>query len=420
MHSDYRREMDRIAPSPEAMARLEEAMRTGMPARRTHPLRFGRKLVLAAAVCAALALSAVAAGPTVWQVLQNRLGGFAPLAAPAEGVATDQGVEVRLVGSLSDGYEAKVYFTATDTTGGRFSAQTRVSAQLNGELVGSGGVLGCEVLSYDEDEKQLLVEASLEGVDTSEPMTLAVSGFDASGRTVQTELPRPEQAKTVPTTAVNGATVLLPGDEPEEIAEGLFLSAMGFDADGLFHIRIDYGEGYRPGKWLFIIPRSAAYPDQTYYEQDCIRTELEHGVDLAYPRVTREAWDDIESFYVDGGYSGPETAVRGAWEVPVTLEQVEKKSVEVDQTVNGFEVERAEVSQMSVVVHYKRLNGSGDWLTDVQLFDRSGDQVPLLIGMCVTKNEEENTLYTRWTLEEPVDLEDLDYLLLGGVRVDLD
>lgn len=419
MRSDYKREMDRLSPSTEAMARLEEAMRTEVPARGTHPLRFGRKAVLAAAVCAALALSAVAAGPTVWQVLQERLGGFAPLAAPAEGVAIDQGVEVRLVSSLSDGYEAKVYFTATDTTGGRFGPHTRVSAQLNGELVGSGGVLGCEVLSYDEDGTQLLVEASLEGVDTSEPLTLAVSGFDASARTVQTELPRPEQAETVPTTTVNGAVVLLPGDEPEEIAEGLYLSAMGFDADGLFHIRVDYGEGYRPGKWLFVVPQSDARPDQTYYEQNCIRTELEHGVDLAYPRVIRGAWDGIQSFYVDGGYSGPETVVQGTWEVPVTLEQVEKKVVEVDQTLDKFEVERVEVSQMSVVVHYKRLYVPGDWLMDVQLFDQNGDQVPLLIGMCVTKDEGENTVYTRWTLEEPVELEDLDHLMLGDVRVDL-
>ena len=111
--------------------------------------------------------------------------------------------------------------------------------------------------------------------------------------------------------------------------------------------------------------------------------------------------------------------MQGTWEVPVTLEQVEKKAVEVDQTLDKFEVEWVEVSQMSVVVHYKRLYVPGDWLTDVQLFDQDGDQVPLLIGMCVTKDERENTVYTRWTLEEPVELEDLDHLMLGGMRVDL-
>lgn len=421
MRSDYKREMDRLSPSPEAMTRLEEAMRTEVPARRAHPLRFGRKAVLAAAVCAALALSAVAAGPTVWQVLQNRLGVLAPLAVPAEGVVADQGVEVRLVGSVSDGYEARVYFTATDQVGGRFNEHTQVGVQLAGDWVGRGAALGKEILSRNEEAREILVEANLTGVDSSMPLTLEVYGFDSASRTVRVEqLPRPEEPQTAPTTTVNGSTVLLPGEAPEEIAEGLYLSAMGFDTDGLFHIRVDYGEGYRPGKWLFVIPRSAAYPDQTYYEQDCIRTELENGMDLAYPRVTKEAWDDIQGFYVDGGYVGPEAVLEGTWELPVTLEQSETRTVELDQVVGNFRVGQVEVSQLGVVVTYERLNGEPGWFTNVQLIRTDGTAIPLEVELGSTLTENGRTAYTRWSMEEPVEnLEDLDYLMLGDVRVDL-
>lgn len=419
MRSDYKREMDRLSPSPEAMTRLEEAMRTEVPARGTHPLRFGRKAVLAVAVCAALALSAVAAGPTVWQVLQNQLGVLAPLAVPAEGVVADQGVEVRLVGSISDGYEARVYFTATDTTGGRFNEHTQVGAQLDGELTGMAGALGCHILSYDADEKQFLVEASLSGVDSSLPLTLEVSGFDPSSRNVKLEFPRPEEVHEVPTTMENGSVVLLPGEEAEEIAEGLYLSAMGFDQSGRFHIRLDYSEGYGEGS-LHIQPQSIAEPQSARYQEGCIYTELEGGLDFAYPKLTAADWGDVSDFYFYGIYSGPEEPIRGTWELPVTLEQSETRTVELDQVVGNFRIGQVEVSQLGVVVTYERLNGEPGWFTNVQLIRTDGTAIPLEVELGSTLTENGRTAYTRWSMEEPVEnLEDLDYLMLGDVRVDL-
>lgn len=419
MHSDYKREMEQIAPSAAAMERLEAAMQNSVPRRRVTPLRFGRNMVLAAVVCGVLALSTVAAGPTVWQMIQNQLGVRAPLAVPAEGSVTDQDIEVRLVGSLSDSYEATVYFTASDLTVGRFNEYVRVSAELQGELEGDGSVQGCEVLSYDEETDQILVEVSLLGVDASAPLTLEVSGFNSSGRSMQVELPRPEKLQRVSTTTVNGTTVLLPGENPQEIAEGVFLSAMGFDDDGLFHIRLDFGEGYGLGRYLFIVPQNQLYPDQNLYQENSICTELEHGVDLAYPRLTQVSWEQISGFYVDGGYSGPGAVVQGTWELPVTLEQVEQQTIVVDQTVDKFHVEQVEVSQMGVVVTYQRLYVQSGWLTNVQLFDRNGNQVPLTTDMCVTKDIQKDLVYTRFILEEPVELENLDHLVVGGLTIPL-
>lgn len=417
---DYKQEMDKRFPRAEALRRLDALVSGQQPVRSgTSRFRFGRRMVLAAAICAGLMASAVAAGPTLWETLQEHLGLFSPLAAQAEGSVTDQGVEVRLVGSLSDGYEARVYFTATDRVGGRFNDHTQVSAVLKGELMGMGSVLGCQVLSYDRDAEQLLVEASLEGLDSTAPLTLEVSAFDSASRIMQTELPRPENIPAAPTTTVNGTVVLLPDEDTRELAEGVFLSSMGFDADGLFHIRIDYGEGYQPGRWLSVIPRSLLHPDLTYYEENCIRTELEHGIDLAYPRLTQAVWDDVSGFYVSGGYSGPDAVVRGTWQLPTALTQVEKRVLDVDQTVGEFQVQQIEISQMSVVATYQRLNPRSSWMTNVQLFDKNGDQVPMTIGLCTIKDDLEDIVYTRWTLEEPVDLKDLAYVVVGGVPLPL-
>lgn len=417
---DYKQEMDTLFPRPEALHRLDALVSGQQPARAgISRFRFGRRMVLAAALCAVLMASAVAAGPTLWETLQEHLGLFSPLAAQAEGSVTDQGVEVRLVGSLSDGYEARVYFTATDRIGGRFNDHTRVSAELKGELAGMGSVLGCQVLSYARDAKQLLVEASLEGLDSTAPLTLEVSAFDSASRTMQTELPRPENIPAAPTTTVNGTVILLPDEDAQELAEGVFLSSMGFDTDGLFHIRIDYGEGYQPGRWLAVIPQSHLRPDSTYYEENCIRTELEHGIDLAYPRLTRAVWDDVSGFYVSGGYSGPDAVIRGTWQLPAALTQVEKRVLDVEQKVGEFQVQQIEVSQMSVVATYQRLDPQSSWMTNVQLFDKNGDQVPMTIGLCTIKDDLEDIVYTRWTLEEPVDLKDLAYVMVGGVPIPL-
>lgn len=114
--TEYKREMDALEPSREAMARLE-AVTKGETGGKTVK-HFSRRAAVALALCAALAVTAVAAGPSVWSALREHLGPFGAYLSAAEGAVTDQGVKVELVASLSDGYTAMAYFTATDLTGG--------------------------------------------------------------------------------------------------------------------------------------------------------------------------------------------------------------------------------------------------------------------------------------------------------------
>ena len=61
--NDYRREMDGLRPSPAAVERLNRLLEEGVPARR--PRRLGRRAAAALALCAALCVTAVAAGPSL-------------------------------------------------------------------------------------------------------------------------------------------------------------------------------------------------------------------------------------------------------------------------------------------------------------------------------------------------------------------
>ena len=76
----YQREMDRISMSQAFRAALTEAMAGEKPARR--PRRAWRTALLAAALCGALAVSALALSPTLRQAREGALGGYARYAPP--------------------------------------------------------------------------------------------------------------------------------------------------------------------------------------------------------------------------------------------------------------------------------------------------------------------------------------------------
>ena len=75
--NDYRREMDGLRPSPAAVERLNRLLEEGAPARRSR--RLGRRAAAALALCAALCVTAVAAGPTLWDALRPAWGPTPPL-----------------------------------------------------------------------------------------------------------------------------------------------------------------------------------------------------------------------------------------------------------------------------------------------------------------------------------------------------
>ena len=84
---------------------------------RRRPLRTG---LMAAAICAALAVTAVAVSPPLRETLIQFLGSFEPYAQEVEGVsATDQGIELRVVRVLADKNGGTAYLEAEDLAGER-------------------------------------------------------------------------------------------------------------------------------------------------------------------------------------------------------------------------------------------------------------------------------------------------------------
>ena len=172
---EYKREMDALAPSEAAMARLE-ALTKGESLEKPGR-RLGRRAAAALALCAALAVTAVAAGPSVWSALAEHLGPFGAWVAPISCSSTSAGVELEAVGVLSDGVTARFYLTAHDRVGGRLDGHTDVNFDLDGALS-----WGASALAFDEESDTLLLELEASGLAEGEALTLSGGSVEDAAR----------------------------------------------------------------------------------------------------------------------------------------------------------------------------------------------------------------------------------------------
>ena len=419
MQNKYEQEMEKLGPHPNELERLYSIIEGKAAVKQRK--RLGRRAATAILVCVALAVTAAAAGPTVWEALQAQLEAFAPYAVPAVGTAVDQNIEIALVGSISDNYTTRVYFTATDLAGGRFNDHTAVNATLKGDLARMTGGSSCRILSYDEVKDQFLVEVVLDGLESSQPVTLHVARFDPGYHYIHANF-QPPQSDTVldSTTTEAGDTVLLPQQTPmtNSDCEGVAISSMGFDENGLFHVQIALDEGYSADeKLLSVMPESKSAPDQAIYQKGGTRIPVEGGVDYQFPSLTADRLDDLAYVQIYGRYQGPEAVIEGNWSIPVTLERADQMEITVDRQLGNFQVSRVIVSPLTLAVFQTQLNGETGFLQSAQVILKDGTEASLEVKMASAEAENESDGYTLFFFAEPIDLEDIFSLRLMGEEV---
>lgn len=414
----YKRELDReleaVGPDEGQIRRLLGRLEQPAPP----PRRLTRRAAAALAVCAALALTALAAGPTLWELLTGVLGPFAPYAEPLDGTATDQEVRVEVAGALTDGYGARVYYTVTDLTGGRFNDHTQVRAMLEGEALGAG-TGGNRVLSWDGEKGTLLVETRMYGADFSRDAVLELRGFDPSYRyATQIHFQPPQAPRTLETAVTaDGETVLLPGQNPQASPDSrdFSISSMGFDPQGLFHIRMTFQEGYT-GPGLLALP----YDRQGNQMGETLEiTEIGSDRDYCIADLTPDDLKNVDHIRAYGEYHGPETPMEGIWRIPLTLEPVECRQIDVDREIGGFPVKRVQMSPLGVTVFYRHGAGDGGLFygdSDVQITNQMGETVELSLQIS-GQDSKRNGAFSIWACEAPVALESIASITLLGETI---
>lgn len=409
--SDYRREMDKLAPSRPAMEKLEELL-AAEPAARRPRRRFGRRAALALALCGALAVTAAAAGPSIRQALEAHLGSFAPYLSGGGARSVSNGMELRVVGAVSNGASARVYLTAHDNRGGRLDRHTAVSMNLEG-----ANSWGVNVLAFDEASDTLLLELEAEGLTDGGRLTLSDGTFTPNQYAVAVY----PDLDTVPDTALEstetdyGRTVLLP-DQGGQTFGGLdgFSVIMGFDNAGQFHLRTVLPEGYGMTASSYVF----AYLE----DGDTCTTEaenvahLEDGQDIQVEGITQRNWDQVKKLWLITSYEGPLEPIEGSWKI--TLDAAKVAGV---ATTEGFSLAlpgggiltSVSLSPLGVVAVY---TGEKDSLPDDALCATMADGSQLVWGDISAWNWGGDG-YVVWSFTQPVELDDIASVTILGETI---
>lgn len=396
--TDIRRALEAAGPTPAQLKDLTDKLAAAQDA----PVcrRPGRRAIVALALCAALAVTAVAAGPSVWNILNAYLGPYAPFAREITGAASGQGVRLELVSAVSDGYTAQIFYTITDEEGGRFNADhTTVAAWLEGSNLG-GMSIGSRVVSYDAGSGTLLLEASATGIDTSQPLELVVEKIDPASYMLQdSRFPAAVPEEPLETeTMEDGDVVLKAGQNPQTSPDTdvVRISSAGYDGAGNFHIRLAFAEGITG--MLLARPCNAAGEPLAHVTA----TEVEGGMDCV-----AEDFDLAELAYIQvyGPYRGPEPAIQGEWTLPLELEAAEQTVIQVGRTLeDGVYVDRVEVSGMNIAVFFQ--SEDVDWFT-LWVTDQTGETLGVPLNYMNRRVDGTDMSCGLWRFEEPMDLEDI-------------
>ncbi len=349
-----------------APVRLSEARRAailaaagGAGARRRGG-RPWRVCLTAAALCAALAVTAVAASPSLREALAHMLGGFEPYAQEVEGVAaTDQGIRLRVVRALADENGGTVYLEAEDLTGDR----------LSGESVLGGN----SCLAYDSQSRTALfaetfraVEMDLGLVDGEKTMNLEYSWLLPAVKNVgQTPLPwklvTGERLDTLTLAAEDcqwGSsapraenTVLAPEQTPAELDTGLLsLSSMGFDDTGSFHIQLHLADGVNPN-WYGGLYTTCPEVDWDLKQIPELHTVFNRNgftyYDICFVELTVE---HFRQFHI-GDLLGTVVVgepVEGNWMLSFPLELLPSRVITLEERLDGQIIEQITISATSV------------------------------------------------------------------------
>ena len=223
--------------------------------------------------------------------------------------------------------------------------------------------------------------------------------------------------------------VLAPGQTPMPL-EGtgdVTISSMGFASDGRFHVRVAYAPGIGHedldmGYFLArIYPRYERRTAEEKYWRAMVITQVEGGLDVLFPLIKAGEEAELGEVYFYGGYERPGVDIAGPWSIDFPLEHYPSAVLEWTGTLAGRRVDHVTVSPLTVTMDS---NDTGGFHTaELTVVLKNGTQVPAACGAGRYANLGEGAgvevwdAYNTWELERPVEVEEIDHLLLLGEHI---
>lgn len=430
MAEGYFDAMDKVKATEDWTARTLAALeeRNRRPVRR--PGRLIARLGVAAAVCAALLVTAVAVSPGLREALLVTLGNFAPYAQEVDGVsATDQGIEIRAISALSDGNTARVYLEVRDRTGDRLGEDTELTvamAQRPEADYETWSWTGAKAVSYDAETKTALVrfDFNADGVAAvGGTLELTIDGvyggmWHESGRFDESLL---TEATLETMTLDTGETVLMPEQTPAEL-EGTALaelSSIGFGTDGRLHIQLRCdGKGIHVPSSTFSVVVNSRSAGETVesreryfrYTQDWTEVRFQQDgvwyMDRCY-QITQEDLPDLLVGQVSI-LAADSPAVEGNWALTVPLEDVPHRRIQMEETVGDITIRALDITALGLSAECVSADGmSLQYSPALYLADGTicKELIPGGTFYLGSGDGSEDYTYSRWDLQDPIDPE---------------
>lgn len=452
---EYRKEMDQVIWNEEQRERLRQVM--AQPNGR--PRRLTRRTVAAVAVAAALVVSAVAAGTSIWQTIRAKQGPFSAIAQTIQGaVCTDQGIEIQVLSALADDVRAEIYFTVRDTTGDRLDDQLTLhrteDSDMSGRLVAydpaSHTALFMASLSNYSPQTETRVgvlsvdgkkggwmgehtRLSLDGLTTRQgDMEAQASCAGVSDELLQS-LPLGAQDKVVMGVEESGYTrailpdtqvVLAPNQTPMALdgTQDMTISSMGFASDGRFHIRVAYAQGINHedvnhGYFLArVYPRDEDRMGEEKYWLPMVITQVEGGMDVMFPLIKAGEADELGQVSFYGRYQRPGVDIAGSWAVDFSVDYHPSTVLAWTGEIAGRQVDHVTVSPLTVTMDSDDRGGFSTTPLYAVLQDGTRVAAQCSGGQYANVSQDPAVevwdAYNTWEFEQPVAVEDIDYLIL--------
>ncbi len=392
-----------------------------------------RTSLIAAALCALLAVSALAASPTLRDAVQGLLGGFAPYAQTVEGAAaTDQGIQVSVVRAVADATDGWYYLEVKDLTGDRLTEDTYLDGAAQSK-------------AYDPESRTVLAQGAARARSRNEDGTMTIAlqeiwgGERFEGVVLPRELLEPDnvlESMQLSDEHSHGTgddrVVLVPGQTPMDLAgaPGFALSSMGFDEKGRLHVQIRVEDGYEVPEWEFYLGREIWQVGDAKlrsgggysFEQEGMRfvdfrtNFFEDFREETY--VPKEAYQGLELTLE--GWIATRERIRGNWEVTFPLELLPDRPVRVNQAVNGKIVESLTLSAMNAALKLRETEEQGSlWNLPMTVYLADGSAFTVERGLGAASGQA-GFYRNYWKFPEPVEPDQVTAIALGYWYIPLD
>jgi hypothetical protein len=160
-----------------------------------------------------------------------------------------------------------------------------------------------------------------------------------------------------------GETTLVPGQNPHDLEKGeeVTLSSLGFAADGRLHFLFSLPEGAAPQESSVLLTlRGVSQVDGEDGDQRLNRDIRQVGfqqdgrayLDLSFDVDASRRGELVSLTGAYGHYVAAE-AIQGEWTIPLTVHQVESKSISLSGRTDPWDLNELRLSPLGVVLAYE-------------------------------------------------------------------